>query len=217
MFPLFFLEWTLDDSFDDIDDLPESAMAFLRQVSRHNIWHVFLPACFHRWILWRYESTKWLARCMALCIEALHTLWLKRCRIVHECMLSKVRVEDHCNLLNQVKQLYQQLDISPSSVLHQYKYKLNNINTETLRGIAYKLLSTMNVDSSQTLFHSDLRRSPYSTRRELTSSALLRRDQATARRHDLVTTRKRNREEFEDMVERRTKRGLLICTVQVSG
>ena len=142
---------------------------------------------------------------MALCIDVLHTLWLERCRIVHECMLSKVRVEDHCNLLNQVKQIYLQSDISPSSVLHQYQYKLNKVNTETLRGIAYELLSTMNVDSSQTLFHSDLRRSPSNVRRELTSSALLRRDQATARRHYLVTTRKRNREEFEDMIERRTK------------
>ena len=121
-------------------------------------------------------------------------------------MISKVRVEDHCNLLNQVKKLYLQSDISPSSILHQCKYKLNKVNTETLRGMSHELLSTTNVDSSQTLFHSDLRRSPSSTRRQLTSSALLCRDQATARRHDLATTRKRDREEFEDMVERRTKR-----------
>ena len=106
MFPLCFLEWMLDDSYDDIDDLPESVMASLRQVSRRNVWYGFLHACFHRWILWRCESTKWLVKHIAICIEALHTLWLERCKIVHEYMLSKVRVEDHCNLLNQVKQLY---------------------------------------------------------------------------------------------------------------
>ena len=100
---------------------------------------------------------------MALCIEALHILWLERFRIVHECVLSKVKVEDHCDILNQVNQLYLQSDISPSSVIRQHKCKLNKVNAEILRGIAYELLSTMNVDSSQTLFHSDLRQSPSST------------------------------------------------------
>ena len=55
---------------------------------------------------------------MALCIEALHELWTERCRIVNESMISKIRVEDHCILLNQVAELYRKVNINNTSVLH---------------------------------------------------------------------------------------------------
>ena len=87
-------------------------------------------------------------------------------------MISRIRVEDHHNLSCQVKQLYQQADINTSSVLYQYEHKLNKASTETLRGAACKLLSTMNVDSQQTPFHSDICNPRSSQRRELSSHVI---------------------------------------------
>jgi len=110
---------------------------------------------------------------MVLCIETLHKLWTERCRIVNENMMSKIRVEDHCSLLNQVIALYNEVDIYDSSILHQYENKLHKINTKTLRGIAYELLSHLGIDSYHTLFHNDIYKAPGSKRRDLTPSIIL--------------------------------------------
>ena len=93
---------------------------------------------------------------MALCIEVLYELWIERCRIVHESMMSKIRVEDHGILLNQVKELYNHIPINNTSILHQYKNKLNKVNTKTLRGIAYTLLLHIGINSYHTPFHNDI-------------------------------------------------------------
>ena len=55
---------------------------------------------------------------MELCIEVLHELWTEWYRIVNESMISKIRVEDHYILLNQVAELYHEVDINNTSVLH---------------------------------------------------------------------------------------------------
>ena len=68
---------------------------------------------------------------MALCIEALYELWTEQCRIVNKSMISKIRVEDHCILLNQVAELYCEANINNISILHQYKNKLHKVNTKT--------------------------------------------------------------------------------------
>ena len=98
-------------------------------------------------------------------------------------MASRVKVEDHHNLLNQVKMLFGQVEISASSSLHQYKYKLNHISTETLRSMAYELLSGMNVGSHLTQFYNDLKRQNRGIWRDLSSDVIRRRDQATIRQH----------------------------------
>ena len=116
-------------------------------------------------------------------------------------MISKIKVEDHCSLLNQVAALYHEVDINNTSVLHQYKNKLHKVNTKTLRGIAYELLSLLGIDSYHTLFHNDIYKAPGSNRRDLMPSIILQQDQATARRHQQTTRCERQREEFEDMVE----------------
>ena len=77
---------------------------------------------------------------MALYINALHNSWIERYRTVNEYILSKIKVEDQCNLLNYVKQLHLQLNISPLSILCQNRHELNKVRTKTLRGMAYKLL-----------------------------------------------------------------------------
>ena len=120
--------------------------------------------------------------------------------------MSKIRVEDHYSLLNQVAVLYNEVDIYNSSVLHQYKNKLHKVNTETLQGIAYELLSHLGIDSHHTLFYNDIYKAPGSKRRDLTPSIILQRDQATARRHQQITRGKRGREEFEDLVEMKINR-----------
>ena len=89
----------LDDDYDSIEGVPDRVMMSLQQVGRHNVWHGFLPTLFEQWVKWKYKSTKWLAKELALYIEALHALWLERCRIGHECMISRIKVEDHYNLL----------------------------------------------------------------------------------------------------------------------
>ena len=116
-------------------------------------------------------------------IEALHELWTEWCRIVNESMMSKIRVEDHCILLNQVAELYREVNINNTSNLHQYKNKLHKVNTETLWGIAYDLLSHLGIDSYHTLFHNNIYKTLASQRRDLTPSIILQRDQATARRY----------------------------------
>ena len=88
-------------------------------------------------------------------------------------MISKIRVEDHCSLLNQVIALYNEVDIYDSSILHQYENKLHKINTKTLRGIAYELLSHLGIDSYHNLFYNDIYKAPGSKRRDLTPSIIL--------------------------------------------
>ena len=143
---------------------------------------------------------------MCLYIESLHDLWLERCRIVYESMASKIKIKDHYNLLVQVSKLFTQVEINASSMLLQYKHRLNSLPTEKLRGVAYQLLSNLNVDSHQTPFHNDILRNKISTQRELTPEIIQRRDQATMRCYQQSGTRKRRREEFKDMVESRLHR-----------
>ena len=97
---------------------------------------------------------------MALYIEALHELWTEQCRIVNESMISKIRVEDYCMLLNRVAELYHEVVINNTSVLHQYKNKLHKVNTETLQGIAYELLLYLDIDSYHTSFYNDIYKTP---------------------------------------------------------
>ena len=98
-------------------------------------------------------------------------------------MMSKIRVEDHCILLNQVAELYYEIDINNTSVLHQYKNKLHKVNTETLQGIAYELLSYLGINSYYTLFNNNIYKTLASQRRDLMPSIILQQDQATARRY----------------------------------
>ena len=97
--------------------------------------------------------------------------------------MSKIRVENHCILLNQVKELHNQVTVNNTSILHQHKNKLNKVNTETLRGIAHELLSYIRIDSHYTPFHNDIYETPSSQRRDLIPSIINERDLATARRH----------------------------------
>ena len=105
---------------------------------------------------------------MSFCTESLHDLWLERYRIVYESMTSKIKVEDHHNLLIQVSKLFTQVEINASSVLQQYKHRLHSLSTDILRGIAYQLLSDLNVNSHQTPFYNDIMKNKTSTWRELT-------------------------------------------------
>ena len=100
---------------------------------------------------------------MFFCTESFHDLWLERYRIVYESMASKIKVEDYHNLLMQVSMLFTQVEINTSSVLQQYKHRLNSLSTDTLRGVAYQLLSNLNVGSHQTPFHNDIMRNKIST------------------------------------------------------
>ena len=117
---------------------------------------------------------------MVLCIEMLHQLWLERCRIVNESLISKIKVEDHCHLLFQVKRLHTQVDIISTNELNQCKHRLNKVNNETLRDIAHELLSHLGVYSQQTQFYIDLQKNPNARRRELAPSVLCQRYLATA-------------------------------------
>ena len=138
---------------------------------------------------------------MRLCIESLHDLWMERCRIVHESLASKILVEDHHHLLTQVQVLFNNTEIESSSVLQQYRHHLHRLPTETLRGVAYQLLSDLNIDSYDTPFHNDIKKNCKSPWRDLTPEVLIRRDQATIQCHRRMRDNKRQREEFDDMVE----------------
>ena len=91
-------------------------------------------------------------------------------------MMSKIRVEDHCILLNQVEELYRKVSINNTSILHQHKNNLHKVNTKTLRGIAYELLSHLGINSYHTLLYNNIYRTPASQRRNLTPSIILQRD-----------------------------------------
>ena len=58
--------------------------------------------------------------------------------------------------------IYNQVPINNTSVFHQYKNKLNKVNTETLRGIAYELLSHIGINSYHTPFHNNIYKTPAS-------------------------------------------------------
>ena len=46
MFLLCFLEWMLDDEYDNIKGVLDRVMMSLQQVDRHNVWHGFLSTSF---------------------------------------------------------------------------------------------------------------------------------------------------------------------------
>ena len=154
-----------------------------------------------QWIKWKHESTKWLAKFMRLCAESLHVLSFDQCRIAHERVASRIKVEDHYSLLVQVKTLFSQVVINNRNVLHQCKHRLRYLSTETLRGIAYQLLADLNVDSHIAPFHADAIKNCKRPWRELTPAIILRRDLAAKKRHHCSQVSKRRRETFEDMVE----------------
>ena len=126
---------------------------------------------------------------------------MERCHIVNECLLSKVKVEDHSNLLMHVKELRDSVEIEPTSVLHQHRNRLSKVSTGTLRGIAHELLATVGIETGDSSFHNDLLKHPRSKRRELTPAVIMMRDRATEKRHDITKKSKRQRDSHEDMVE----------------
>ena len=97
------------------------------------------------------------------------------------------------------------MDLNAANVLHQYEYRLNKVSTETLRGIAYELLSILRVDSQRSFFHADLHKRPKDQRQELNPETLHQRDLATARLCKQSRNNKRLREEFNDAVESTVK------------
>ena len=61
-------------------------------------------------------------------------------------MMSRIKVEEYYNLLNQVQELHAQVDIEELSILEKYRKRLNNLPTKMLRVIACELLACLNVD-----------------------------------------------------------------------
>ena len=191
----------LDPEFELIEGVPGTVMSTLQQIERRNMWFGIIPTAFLKWVHWKYGSYGWLVRHITLSVEVLHQLWVERCNIVNEYLLSKVKVEDHNNLLMQVKELCDSVDIELTSVLYQHKNRLNKASTGTLRGIAYELLATVSIETGDSSFYNDPLKHPRSKRRELTPTVIMMRDRATEKRHDVTKRSKRQRESHEDMVE----------------
>ena len=176
MLPLCLLEWMLDSECGDIDEVPKEVMTALTKIGRRGVWFGFLPSIFTKWVRWKYDSTKWLVKFIRLCIESLNELWMERYRIVHESLASKVQVEDHHHLLAQVRFLFNQTEIESASVLQQYRHQLNRLSIEILRGVAYQLLSDLNIDGLNTPFHTDIQKNRKSPWKDLSPEILIRRD-----------------------------------------
>ena len=110
---------------------------------------------------------------------------------MHESSTSRIQVENYHYLLAQVQLLCNQVDIDYSSVLHQYKYCLNRLPTNTLQGIAYQILTNLHVDSQHTPFHNNVKRCRKSAWRDLTPNVLRRKDQVTMQYHHSTKDKKR--------------------------
>ena len=100
-----------------------------------------------------------------------------------------------------MKELHNQVDIEPTSILHKHKDSVNKVSIKTLRGVACELLTSIGVDTRHSHFHNDPLKHPRSRRYKLDTTVLSIRDKETARRHDRTTKEKRRREEDEDMVK----------------
>ena len=55
----------------------------------------------------------------------------------------------------QVKELFNEVDVELTSVLHKHKWSLNKLSTEALRGVVYELLASIGVDTRYSCFHND--------------------------------------------------------------
>ena len=86
------------------------------------------------------------------------------------------------------------MNLNTTNVLHQHKHRLNKVSTETLKGIAYELLSILGVDSQRTYFYTDIHKSPKDRRQELNPGMLYQRDLATERQNEQSSNNKRLRE-----------------------
>ena len=95
-----------------------------------------------------------------------------------------MKVEDHCRLQHQVKELLIQVQIEVDSALLQCKTRLSKISVENLRGIACKLLSCVSIDSHGISFHKDICNSRLNRRRDLTPNLIHQHYLATARRYE---------------------------------
>ena len=105
---------------------------------------------------------------MVLGIEALHLLQVERHRIAHELIVSRVKVEDYCRLMHQLKKLHIQAQLEANTALAQHKTRLTSSAHKPLGGIAHKLLSCLSIDSITILFHKDICSSRLSRRQDLT-------------------------------------------------
>ena len=74
MLLLCLLEWMLDEECEAIGPILPIVMQTPQKIERRGVYFDFLPSRFIKWVKWKYESTKWLAKLIRLCIESPHEL-----------------------------------------------------------------------------------------------------------------------------------------------
>ena len=115
LIPLFLLECPFKE--DDTTEIPREACAAMNRLGRRNIWHGFFPLVLSRWVKWEHGTTELIEQFLVVCIEKLHQLCAERCRIVHECAMSKSRIEDHQSLLIYSRRMHVCIDADSLRVL----------------------------------------------------------------------------------------------------
>ena len=86
-------------------------------------------------------------------------------------------------------------------MLYQCKCRLHKVSTETLRGIAHELLANMRIETRRSGFHNDSLKHSSNKRCALMSTVLMRRNKAIAKSYNQANKSKKQKDEFEDMVE----------------
>ena len=97
-----------------------------------------------------------------------------------------------------VRRLHSCTDVDSLQVLKQYENKLSSLTTDTLRGIAYEILSSYDVDGGEEAFNNRIGSSSSHVRIELNNLMLELKDKAADIRHRNRRKRQEKTSEFSN-------------------
>ena len=122
------------------------------------MWHEFDPAVLSKRVKWEYGTTKWREQFLVVCVEKMHQLQIEMCVIVHECEMSRIRIEDHHSLLIYIRLLYRCIDAYSFQVLKQCEDKLSSLTTDALKDVIYEIMYLCDIDRVDEAFNNTIRR-----------------------------------------------------------
>ena len=123
--------------FTPLLDVPSNINNDLKRFGRRNLWHGLFPKSFCTWVFNKHRKESWISKFSALCILALHKMWIERCSICHESTSSRIRIEDHETLQTNVENIFDTHETLPPE-LEIHRGKVESMTSELLRAFLYE-------------------------------------------------------------------------------
>ena len=131
------LETMIQTEFVPLLGCPSCINIELKRFGRRNLWHDSFLKSFSTWVFNKYREEYWISTCSSLCLVSSHKTWIERCSMFHESTFSRIIIEDHETLKNNVHSVLNSLDMLPP-YLETHRNNVNTIPSELLRVYSFK-------------------------------------------------------------------------------